>query len=241
MKKLRNCMLSAVALLLSGGAYAQSAGSNVVSLGWLHIAPQVSSDPLAVEGVAVPDMGARVDNADTLGLTLTHFFTDHIALESVAGIPPKFNFSGTGALASPAINPLGDARQWSPALVLKYYFMQAESKWRPFVGLGVSYIWFTDAHVSTAFQQTLSMQFTNGQTAGLPTSVHVNSEWSPLFNAGMNYNFNRHWSAGLSVSYLPFGTKANLTTALPNGQSVHSVAKITLDPLVTFVSVNYRF
>jgi outer membrane protein len=240
-KNLRSCILSAIALLLSAGAYAQSAGSNVVSLGWLRIAPQDSSDPLMIGGVSVPNTGARVDNADTLGLTFTHFFTDNIAVESVAGVPPKFKFSGTGVLASPTINPLGEVRQWSPALVLKYYFMHAESKWRPFVGLGVSYIWFNNGQVSTAFQQALSMQLTKGQTAGLTTRAHVNSEWSPLFNAGMNYNFDRHWSAGLSVSYLPFGTKANLTTALPNGQSVHSVAKITLDPLVTFVSVNYRF
>jgi outer membrane protein len=125
--------------------------------------------------------------------------------------------------------------------VLKYYFRQAESNWRPFVGLGVSYIWFNGGQVNQAFQQALSLQLTNGQTASLPTKARIDSEWSPVFNAGLNYNFDRHWSAGLSVSYLPFGTKSNLTTALPNGQSVHSVAKVKLDPLVTFASVNYRF
>ncbi|WP_157768533.1 hypothetical protein [Burkholderia ambifaria] len=38
-----------------------------------------------------------------------------------------------------------------------------------------------------------------------------------------------------------FGTKANLSTRLPNGAVVKSVAKITLEPLVTLVSVNYAF
>ncbi|MGF6837865.1 outer membrane protein [Paraburkholderia youngii] len=228
-------------VVASASAHAQSAGSNVVGAGWLRLAPQTSSDPLEVGGQAVPNTGASVDNADTVGITFTHFFTDNIALETVLGIPPKFKFYGTGALEAPSINPLGDVRQWSPTLVLKYYFLSAQSRWRPYAGLGVSYIWFTNAHVSPAFQQSLSQQFTNGQSASLPTSAHVDSEWSPVFNAGVTLNFSEHWSGVLSFSYLPFGTKANLTTTLPHGGTVHSVAKVTLDPLVTLVSVNYRF
>ncbi|MGF6837774.1 outer membrane protein W [Paraburkholderia youngii] len=92
----------------------------------MRIAPQSSSDPLVVGGNTVPDTGAAVDNADTLGITFAHFFTDNVAVEMVGGIPPKFKFSGTGILASSSINPLGDVRQWSPALGLKYYFRQAE-------------------------------------------------------------------------------------------------------------------
>jgi outer membrane protein len=239
--RLKNCILSAAVALLSVGAHAQSAGSNVIGLGWIHVTPLDSSEPLSVQGVTVPNTGTRVDDADTLGVTLSHFFTDHIAVESISGVPPKFKFTGTGILAAPAINPLGDAKLWSPTLLLKYYFRQAEAKWRPYVGLGVSYIWFNGGHVNPAFQQGLSLQLTNGQSASLPTTAKIDSVWSPVFNAGLNYNFDRHWSAGLSVSYLPFGTQSNLTTTLPNGQSIHSVAKIKLDPLVTSVSVNYRF
>ncbi|MBN3786682.1 OmpW family protein [Burkholderia sp. Ac-20353] len=226
---------------MSAGVHAQSAGSNVVGAGWLRIAPQTSSDPLVVGGQSVPNTGVNADNADTFGLTFTHFLTDNIALETVAGIPPKFKFSGTGVLSSASINPLGEVRQWSPSLVLKYYFGRADSRWRPYLGLGVSYIWFTNAHVSSQFQQALSMQVTHGVTAGLPTSADVESEWSPVFNAGMSYQFDKHWSAVLSLSYLPFSTKANLTTKLPNGGEVKSMAKITLDPVATLVSISYRF
>ncbi|MBF3419103.1 OmpW family protein [Burkholderia pseudomallei] len=239
--KCRNLLVAMTALTATVGAQAQTAGSNVASVGWLRIAPQTSSDPLTVGGHSVPNTGASVDNADTVGLTLTHFFTDNIAVETVAGIPPKFKFSGTGVLAEPSINPLGDVRQWSPAVLLKYYFGRADSRWRPFLGIGVSYIWFTNAHVNPAFQQALSAQITHGATSSLSTSADIESEWSPVFNAGMIYQFDKHWSAGLSISYLPFGTKANLSTRLPNGKEVKSQAKITLDPIVTLVSVSYRF
>ena len=239
--RLERFILFAGVILASAGVHAQSAGSNVVGAGWLRLAPQTSSDPLVFGGTAVPNTGANVDNADTIGITAGHFLTDHIEVESVFGIPPKFKFYGTGVLASPSLNPLGDIREWSPAVVLKYYFRSADATWRPFLGLGVSYIWFTNAHVGTSFQQALSLQFTHGQTASLPTSGHIGSVWSPVFNAGMTLNFNKHWSGVLSFSYLPFGAKADLTTALPNGGSVHSVAKITLNPWVSFVALNYRF
>ena len=75
-------------------------------------------------------------------------------------------------------------------------------------------------------------------------SAWTNGSWLPRSkknSAGVAYQFDKHWSAGFSASCLQFGTKANLTTRLPNGGAVKSVAKITLDPLVMLVSVNYRF
>ncbi|MBU6493631.1 MAG: outer membrane beta-barrel protein [Burkholderiales bacterium] len=238
--KLKHLTLAAVTLLATAGAYAQSAGDTVVNTGWFHISPQDSSQPLSVSGTQIPNTGASVDTADTFGLTVTHFFTDNIAAEAVMGIPPKFHLSGQGILASTAINPLGDARQWSPALLLKYYFGNAHSKLRPYLGLGVSYIWYSDVHLNPAFQQQVSGLISQGATTALPTSAKLSSSWSPVFNAGLTYNFDKHWSAGFSISYLPFSTKATLTTSTPAGP-VQSTTKLKLDPFVTFLSIGYRF
>ena len=228
-------------LAASFNAQAQSAGSNVVELGWLHISPQDSSDLLSVAGNSIPDTGSRVSNSDTVGFTFKHFLTDNAAIEVVGGVPPKFQLYGTGVLSAAANNPLGNVRQWSPAVLAKYYFGNADSQWRPSVGLGISYIWFTSAHVNPAFQQLLSNQISAGQTTGLPTRAHIDSSWSAVFNTGLTYNLDAHWSASISVSYLPFGTKANLTTTLPTGASVPSSARITLDPIVGFLSAGYKF
>ncbi|WP_276324049.1 OmpW/AlkL family protein [Paraburkholderia flava] len=230
-----------LAFVVSSGAFAQSAGSNVVQFGWMHLAPQDSSDPLKIQGNTLRNSGASVNNQDTAGIALTHLFTDHIAVEGVVGIPPRVDVSGTGVLASPSINPVANARQWSPALLMKYYFTDADSKFRPSLGVGVSYIWFNHVHVNPAFERSLSGLVTSGATTAAPSNATVDSTWAPVFEAGLMYNFDKHWSVSASVSYLPFSTKAHITTTLPTGAQVHSEAKLAVNPIVTFLSMGYRF
>ena len=197
--KFRNLALVLLPFVVSTGAFAQSAGSNLVQLGWMHLAPQDSSGPLKIQGNTLRDSGTGVNNPDTAGIAFTHFFTDHIAVESIVGFPPRIDVSGTGVLASSSINPVANTQQWSPSLLMKYYFANADSKLRPSLGVGVSYIWFNHVHVNPAFQRSLSGLVTSGATTAAPSSATVDSTWAPVFEAGLMYNFDKHWSASASV------------------------------------------
>ena len=247
--KLKQLFAAAGVLACATAAHAQSAGSVILESGWIHFSPQSSSDPLVVNSLAgqpinytLQNTGASVSNSDTLGLSATYFVTDHIAPEFVFGIPPKFNLNGSGSLS--ALGKIGTVRQWSPTLLLKYYFGEAEQKLRPYLGLGVTRVWFTDG--------TITNQNLGGALAGqigLPPSLagattvsSVRSSWAPVFDGGLNYSFNKHWSAGISISYIPLKTTAvlNTATAIP-GVSAQSTAHITLNPIVTYLKVGYRF
>jgi outer membrane protein len=239
--KLKQAMTGIAALACMTAAHAQSAGSFYVSSGWLHLAPQSSSDPLketSVGGspvnVTLPNTGASLDSADTLGLTAGYFVTDHIATEFVVGIPPKFNLDGSGAFSQ--YGKLGDAKQWSPTLLFKYYFMGPQSRFRPYLGVGVTYVKFTDAEITNSvFEQ----QVLHG-----PTTVSTDSSWEPVFNGGFTFAIDQHWFAGFSLSYIPLSTTAKLNTAAstPVGViNVQSQTKIKLNPIVSFVSIGYRF
>ena len=140
-----------VALLgtLASGAHAQKAGDNVVTLGWFHIMPQDSSTPMTTyvspQPIDTPlrlpsaftsqGTGLSTNNADTLGLVFSHFLTDHIALTTVAGVPPTFKIRGRGSIVppgpagalgtenldDPANEPIvKSVRQWSPAMMVQY-------------------------------------------------------------------------------------------------------------------------
>ena len=231
----------AVLACMTTAAHAQSAGSIYVTTGWFHLAPQSSSEPLRVTSVGgsptnitEANTGASLDSADTIGLAAGYFITDHIATEFVMGYPPSFDINGTGSLEQ--FGKLGQAKQWSPTLLFKYYFNAPTAAFRPYLGLGVSRIWFTDEHISnSAFEANVL----HG-----PTSVTTDSSWAPVFNAGFTYAFNQHWFAGLSVSYLPLSTTAKLNTAAatPVGTlTVQSQTKIKLNPIVTYVNIGYRF
>jgi outer membrane protein len=217
-------------------AAAQSAGSNIVNLGWFHLDTHDSSKPLTFSQPAIgalPGSGAEVSSADTVGLAYTHFFTDNFALTLDAGIPPKFDLKGTGSLA--AEGHLGSAKQWSPAIVGKWYFGAAEDKFRPFVGVGVTHVWYTDVQLSQSLQSLVG-------GPGGSASASLSSSWAPVANVGLVYNFDKNWSLGFSVSYIPLETDADITGRNAAGAvASRSSTKLTLDPLVTFLSVGYKF
>lgn len=125
-----------VAMLLSlsaiSAAHAQSAGQWTINAGWLHLAPQDSSQPFTVSALGssatVPGSGASVSHADTFSLISSYFMTDHVAIEAKVGVPPKLRLGGTGTLS--ALGELGSARVWSPAILAQYYFGEPTARLR---------------------------------------------------------------------------------------------------------------
>lgn len=240
--KLKFIATGAMAFACASAAQAQSAGSFILSTGWFHLSPQDSSSEIQVVSrggspvnQSIPNTGSAVDDSDTIGFTATYFVTDNIAVEGVMGVPPSFDIDGTGVLAP--YGKLGSAKQWSPTLLLKYYFLQAQSRLRPYLGVGVSRVWFSDAAITND-------QFLANPLIGGPTSVDIKAKWVPVFNGGFTFQVTDHWYAGLSISYLPLKTTATLTStsATPVGNLTSvSKADIKLNPIVTFINVGYRF
>jgi outer membrane protein len=243
LKHLACAALAALGLAGAGGAEAQSAGDFQVTAGWMHFAPQDSSGAFNVTALGQTTQkqgsGASVSNADTFGFTLQYFLTDHIAAEGVFGVPPKFHLDGEGTLG--ALGELGNAREWSPTLLFKYYFMNPQSRLRPYLGAGASYVWFSDVKLSSQMANGAFLYTPQTGTALTgPTSAHISNSFAPVVNAGVSYNFNKHWSASFSVSYMWLSARATLTTQSSAG-TIRSESKIKLDPIVTFLSVGYTF
>lgn len=237
---LRNMAAVSALALASLPALAQSAGSNIVNLGWFHFDTHDSSEPLSFSepvSTTVAGSGAEVGNADTFGIAYTRFFTDNFALTFDFGVPPKFDLDGKGSLAG--LGHLGSAKQWSPALVAKWFFGKPDDRFRPFLGLGATYVWYSDVHLSRSLATQVTAPFTGG-TAGT-ASADLSSSWAPVANIGMVYNIDKKWSLGLSVSYIALDTDADITGKVGNTVVSRSHTKLTLDPLVTFLSVGYRF
>ncbi len=234
--------VAALAALGCGSALAQQAGNWQVGAGWLRLMPQDSSQPLTLTS-PVPSVlygsGASVSNSDTLGLNLTYFVDSHWAVEGVFGIPPKFKLNGTGTLAR--VGELGDARQWSPTVLGKYYFNEGEAKFRPFVGLGLSYVWYSNVNLTQNLQGALGSQLGRPPLSTV-TTAKLDSAFAPVFNVGAAWQFDPHWGVSFSVSYLPLKTKAKLTTTSITGFPVAtSEARLKLDPIVTYLALTYRF
>jgi outer membrane protein len=223
-------------------AAAQSAGSNVFGVGWFHLSPNDSSEPLTrttafPAGGPIAGSGATIDSADTVGLAITHFWTDNLATTLDAGIPPRFHLKAQGAtLAAAGVTDIGSAKQWSPAIVAKWFFGDANSKFRPFIGGGVTYVWYSGVELSQPFQNAAALTGSNGTA-----TAHLSSSWAPVANIGGTYNFDKNWSMSLSVSYIPLKTNADVTASGGAFGTQTSRTTLTINPLVTFLSVGYTF
>lgn len=239
-----------IAAAFAAPAMAQTAGSNIVSFGWFHFAPQDSSQGImgqsGVLGNAIQTAGtgqnmhSSVSDADTFGLALTHFFTDNIAVTLDGGKPPTMKLNGRGTLA--AFGQLGTAKQWSPALVVKYFFGSANDRFRPFVGLGVTHVWYSDVNLNSPFQSYLATSRTIG--TGTATAK-LSSSTAPVANIGATYNLDERWSIGFSLSYIPLKTNATITSTATGAYSAFGTntytTRLTVNPFVSFLSVGYKF
>lgn len=246
-------------------------GRNVMALGWFYIRPMDSATPLTTTTSALglgtyqsPGTDVRVSNANTLSLTFTHFFNDNIAGTFVGGVPPKFDLYGSGNVIAPVPvigpltlinlglpqnNPVATVREWSPAIVAQYYFGTKESKFRPFVGAGVSYNFFTNLKLNPNFVNALQnlgqvLQLGMGQVPSGTAKVtaETSSSWTPVGNVGVSYEFAKNWTAIGTVSYLPLKTTSTITIRSAQGQ-VLAVNKtdIKVDPLVFGLAIGYKF
>ncbi|WP_050477420.1 OmpW/AlkL family protein [Herbaspirillum rhizosphaerae] len=233
-----------IAAAFAAPAMAQTAGSNIVNLGWFHLAPQDSSEGIRgvgglVNGSNSPDAHSTVSNADTVGVAFTHFFTDNIALTADLGLPPKFKLTGTGTLSR--FGEIGSAKQWSPAIVAKYFFGDATDKFRPFVGAGVTYVWYSDVKLNQSFQQYAGGGAVNPALTTGNASASLSSSLAPVASLGATYNVSDRWSIGFSVSYIPLKTDADITGQGTAAGTLKYKTSLTINPIVSFLSVGYKF
>lgn len=232
-----------VLLTAMSAAHAQSAGQWVLNAGWSHFAPQGAAEPLTVNALGQSQVmtgsGATIGSGDTFGLTATYFVTDHIAATTVMGFPPTWRLNGAGTLSR--VGELGTARAWSPAIIFNYYFGQPNARFRPYLGAGVTYTWFSNIKLSSPVS-TGQIYFspTVGTALEGPTTVSLSKSFAPVINGGLTYNIDSHWSINASVAYSWVSTRATLTTRSSVG-TVTSTSKFKVNPIVTFLSVGYRF
>ncbi|AZQ53767.1 OmpW/AlkL family protein [Burkholderia cenocepacia] len=225
---------------LADDAHAQAAGSVSLGVGWLHIMPQSSSGELFVQSVAgapvnraLPDTGGRVATSDALSLMAEYQFTDHVGIAFLAGTPFTSDMVGDRSLARYGV--IGQAKPLAPVLALRYHFLAADARFRPFVGVGVNYTWYIDTHIT-------NKQFLDGSCGpGCTTRSSLSASWNPAFEAGFNVALSKHLGINVSAMVIPMST--TLTTDARNAAGTHDVTTLRLhtNPLVTHLDLVYSF
>ncbi|WP_455424669.1 outer membrane protein OmpW [Dryocola sp. LX212] len=210
MKKLSVAVLALCCL--SGEALAHEAGEFFMRAGTATVRPTEGSDNVLGMG------GFSVSNNTQLGLTFDYMVTDNIGIELLAATPfrHKVGLGPTGDLAT--------VRQLPPTLMAQWYFGDAKSKVRPYIGAGINYTTFFD----TDFNQT-------GKDAGL-TDLSVKDSWGAAGQVGLDYMVNDDWLLNMSVWYMDIDTEVKFKAG---GEQQNINTRI--DPWVFMFSAGYRF
>lgn len=203
---------------LSGGAWAHEAGEFFIRAGTATVRPTEGAN-----GTLGSLNGFNVSNNTQLGLTFTYMATDNLGVELLAATPFRHTI-GTGATGN-----IATVHQLPPTLMAQWYFGEATSKFRPYVGVGVNYTTFFDEK----FNDT-------GGDAGL-SDLSLKDSWGVAGQVGVDYLINRDWLLNASVWYMDIDTKARYKSdgsVLP-AKSYNDTVRI--DPWVFMFSAGYRF
>lgn len=211
MKKLAVAAL--VLSTLSGGAYAHEEGEFFVRAGTATVRPSAGSDNV------LGSLGSfQVDNNTQLGLTFTYMATDNIGIELLAATPFRHKV-GTGPTGT-----LATVHHLPPTLMAQWYFGDASSKVRPYIGAGINYTTF----FNNDFNDT-------GKEAGL-SDLQIDDSWGAAGQVGLDYLIDRDWLINMSVWYMDIDTKVKFKA----GGEQQNVST-RLDPWAFMFAVGYRF
>lgn len=179
--------LAAAALILgtlsTGSVWAHEAGEFFIRAGTATVRPTEGSDNV------LGSLGSfNVSNNTQLGLTFTYMATDNIGVELLAATPFRHKV-GTGPTGT-----IATVHQLPPTLMAQWYFGDAQSKVRPYVGAGINYTTFFNED----FNDT-------GKAAGL-SDLSLKDSSGAAGQVGLDYLINRDWLLNMSVWYMDIDT-----------------------------------
>lgn len=223
MKKTLTSALMLTALALgSQAALAQEAGTMSVKLGYNQIIPDVDSGDLSAP--SLPGTKIDVKEAGALILTLNYAYSSNVSFEFYAGLPYEHEIVGDGAIKG--VGKIASVKQVSPTLFAQYRFLDKDSTFRPYVGLGLTYGYFYGEEGSGNLTA-----LTN--PGGEPTLLEVDDAWGISPQIGATVKIDRNWFVDMSVIKSFIKTTSHLST----GQSIET----KLDPIAVNIGVGYRF
>ncbi|MGX9461718.1 outer membrane protein OmpW [Shewanella sp. A14] len=215
MNKKSTLSIVAVSLLTAGLSFCASAhqeGDIIVRAGVATVAPNESSPVVA--GVA--EFG--VNSNTQLGLNFGYMLTDNWGVELLAASP----FSHDVSLG--ALGKIAETKHLPPTLVAQYYFGDAQSALRPYVGVGVNFTNFFDSE----FTQ-------DAKDLGLD-NLSLSNSWGLAAQVGLDYKINKDWLVNASVWYAKISTDVSFDMGAD-----HLVVDTDIDPWVYMISVGYTY
>jgi len=223
MKNTVKFLLIPAILACAAAAQAQTAGTWMVRGGGTTITPNVSSGDLTAPSLA--GTKASVGSSSRLSGGITYMVDNNFSVDVPLAVPFQHDISGDGAIAG--VGKIADVKALPATLLAQWRFMDANSAFRPYVGLGITYAAFYAA------RSTSTLTAISGGTPSNPTTLTIDSKWAGTVQLGASFAIDKRWFVDASYTYTPLST----TTKLSTGQT----QDIKLDPSSFSLAIGYKF
>ncbi|WMC10284.1 outer membrane beta-barrel protein [Oceanimonas pelagia] len=210
MKKV--ALLVAAALMAPSAAFAHQAGDILVRGGAATVSPHSSGDSVLGTGHLEPDSNTQ------LGLTFSYMVTDNWGVELLAATPFSHGVSTAG------LGEIANVKHLPPTLMGQYYFGNAQSKVRPYVGAGINYTMFFDEE---------------GRNALEGDSVKADDSWGLAAQAGIDMKVTDRLFVNASAWLIDIDT--DVTVNSTNVPAASGTYQTSIDPVVLMFGLGYSF
>ncbi len=233
MKSTNKALISAAAIAALLGSVTAIAADEVYDnsfrLGSYTVFYHTHADD--VTGPFVPaGVNLKAQDLETLYVGYVRRLSSAFALELALGYPPLNKVEGKGPATVGSVPYNGQvvstARWLSPALLFEYNFLSEDSKFRPYIGVGVNY---------TNFYARKSTAQGNAGLGG-PTKVSLTASVGPAATVGLAYSFSPRWHLYGSYSIARVNTHVTADT-----EGVIRTTTIKFGPQTLIISGGYSF
>jgi outer membrane protein len=219
-----------IALAMCGAVHADEIENNVVRIGYAKVRFDLQSGDLSGPPGTTPP-GLRIDakDLDVFAISYERRLSSNWAAQFQAGIPPTLTAVGAGVAAP--VGTVAKARIWFPTAMLRYTFAEF-SGIRPYVGVGVTYTFFTEQQSSPAYTAALQ---------GTSSSIKLKSAWGPYARVGLEYPLAKQWCVNMEYSSFRLKTSAAVDTQTPGFGSISRHVALKDAPRIFGLTIGYKF
>jgi len=242
LKSLALATTMAVGVLSAGSVFAYEAGDIIVRAGAVTVAPDESSDGIAVPALDIAPLAgteAEVDDNTQLGITLTYMLSNKLGVELLAATPFSHDITANlDGFSSGLSVDAGDTKHLPPTLSLVYYpFADNGSAFQPYAGVGVNYTIFFEEGVSADLEALTGDLASAG--GPVPLDLDLDDSFGLAVQLGADFALNENWHVNASIRWIDINTDAEFSN--PDIGTVITVDDVEIDPWVYQVNIGYKF
>lgn len=203
-------------------AVAHDKGDWLARVGVASVNPDESSSTISTQTTGpLAGTSVGVDNDIQLGLNIVYMATDNIGIELLAASPFQHDLTASGL----AFTDLGSTKHLPPTLSVQYYFGNAQSVVRPYVGAGINYTVFFSESLSGPAKSALGA-----------SNLELDDSIGLALQAGIDWQLNERWFVNVSVWNMDIDTDATFDSALGEVE-----VSVDIDPWAYMISAGYTF